>query len=975
MQSSPAHTTEPSAREFAAAVAYAERRGDVQAVIRLVEAWEREHRVALEPGLAQARAFLELRLMDRAWVRLRELSREHPDDPDVLALTAEVFVQRGWPARARKVLDRLQQVAPDHPDLAGLVERAGQPPAGPPSDARSIERQGDPAALVALAESYLATGSFLRARSILERVRRTGGQNRRVELLLWGLAGDFVPRGSTVADLLAELGGTGGWEIVDHTEVARAAELGQADPPTAEVTRSMLVEAGELDAPSEDRFPSLFRRVHVGAPVLDDEDEVTVASGMASAAELRDAPTEDLTDPGAGGTELDADTRIMQVIPGPGGPSLGRAEGPIHQEAEGVPGAGLKETLDLRAWQESMGMGATAGPDDEDDYLEEEDEDLVVLTRREEVADAAPAPPEPRQAPIEVIEKHPVPEPIAEVEPTAEEDEEEVARLRETTRPGRRLGRIIVAIAAMVLAMGGATFLSLRYLHTVVADRQLDEVERALAAGDYRGLLEQEARLSVLVDSGAEPLESRALALAWVEAVLWGEYTGNPAQHERARQSLELARAEGARPEDLALVEGTLALLEGDLRSAARSASVAGIDTEAGRYLAARVALARGDANAGLTLWQAGDAETAVGVRHRLLYEELLRASGDTAAAEAEARRLLAEAGDNPLVRVAAAIRGWGIEDRQAHLAAIDALLDEHREELSPRQLARLHGARARLLAEAGDGAGALDAWRRAASVDATWAPALAVLAATELEEGRVLDALATLQSCVEHNPADVPCLRGEVQALVELDRLAEAAALVAEAPVSGRVRTLLQSWIAVQDGRSAEALPQLASLVGDDGAAGDGLGAYLLGRAWADAGEPADKVLDVLGRARARLLESADPFDRLLVGRVDGAIIESSDPGEVARRARAALAERPRDPWLHVSIARRLEAMGRHRAAVDHMQQAVAAGPENAVAWYEMGQLQFSPRTMSEALGAWRQYLALAPSSARAARVRKRVE
>ncbi len=978
MQSSPAPSNEPSSRELAAAVAHAERRGDLQAVIRLVEAWERDNPVGLEPGLAQARAFLGLRLMDRAWVRLRELGQQHAEDPDVLALTADVFVQRGWPARARKVLDRLQELAPDHAALPRLTEQASQPPAGPPADARDIERQGDPDALVKLAEDYLATGSFLRAKSILERVRRSGAMNRRVELLLWGLQGDFVPRGTSIADLMADLGVTGGWEIVDHTDAARAADLGQADPPTAEVTRSVLVEAGMLDAPSDDRFPSLFRRVQDGPLPGGEDEEVTVSSGMASPDELKDAPVEDRTDPGtAAGTDLGGDTRIMQVIPGPGGGTLGQADGPIHHDAPETTASGLKETLDLRAWQESMGMGS-AVVDDDDDYLEAEDEDLVVMTRREEPASDDPPAPAPRQSPIEVIEKHPVPDPApvpATQSPPEETDDEAVARMVATARPGRRWGRIAAAVAAMALAMGGATVLSLRYLHDVVASRQLDEAERALAAGDYRGLLELEARLSVLVDGGSEPLEARAVALACVEAVLWGEYTGNPDQHERAASAVEIARSEGASAPDLALAEGTLALLEGDLRTAARSASVAGIDSEAGRYLAARVALARGDAAAGLTLWQAGDADAAIGVRHRLLREQLLRASGDGAAADAEASALLASASDNPLVLVASVVRGWGDGDADGRLRTIDGLLADRRDDLAPRQLAQLYGTQGLLLEQEGQGTAALDSWRRAASVDATWAPALARLGAAALAEGHVLDALHDLESCVTHNPVDATCLRGEVQALVELDRLDEATTLLDSTLVGSRETAPLHAWLSVQDGQSDAVLPQLVSLAEAGGDDGDGLTLYLLGQALAADADATARATQALQHSRERLDASTDPFDALLVGRVDGALIELSAPTDLGERVRTALSESRDDPWLHVSIGRRYEAMGRHRAAAEHMREAVTVAPENALAWYELGQLQFAPRTMSDAMAAWRRYLDLAPTGVRAERTRKRVD
>ncbi len=986
MQTFPASRPDDRRRQLERRLRALEDRGDLQAIVRIVEAWEQEGTVSLVGGLCQARAFLDLRLMDRAWVRLRSLAQAFPEDPEVMALTAQVFIERGWPARARKVLDGLRAVAPEHPQLQPLTERSAQPAAAPPPDAREIERRGDVTELLALAESYLATGSFLRARSILERVRRQAPLNQRVELLLWGLQGDFLPRGSTLADLLAESGPEHDWEGHDNTESFARADLGQADPPTAEVTRAMLVEAGMIEAGGGERFPSLFRRVKAtGLPGGEDEEEVTVSSGLATPDQLRDAPVEDRTDPGTGGSgeDLGGDTQIMQVIPGPGGGRLGEVDGPIHRESDADTGTQLRETLDLRAWQQSMGMGVADDPPVDDDFLEAEDEDLVVMTRREEPAAPDDPPPAPtRQGPIEVIEKHPTPPPPPAVEavapqlprdPGTDEEAETVARLVESTRPGRRWFRLFAAILLMAGVMGGATALILQYLHDVVAGNEIEDAQRALAAGDYRGLLQLEARLDKEVRAQVEPLGARAVSLAVVEAVLWGEYTGNPDQRSRALEAIEIARQEGAAASDVALAEGTLALLSGDLQRAARSASVAGIQTEAGRHLSARVALARGDAAAGLALWRAGDAQAAVGIRHRLLREALLRESGDQQAAAAEAAALLQAAGDNPLVAVARVIRGWEGGDPLERISAIEDLLEARRDDLAPRQLAALYGARAQLLDQTGQHVSALDSWRRAASVDATHPVALYHLGAASLADNRVLDALADLQSCVRFNPSDAGCQRGLVQVLLELDRIHEARELIASSAGKPRDASRLGAWVAVQNDELDVAKPVLVELVEADASVQDGLSLYLLGLSLAaeEGGERnADRSLEL---AVASLRNSTDAYDRLLVDRARAARVTVAEASDVPGLVRAALASGEGDPMVHVHIADRYERMGRRSAAAQHLATATRVGPESALAWYALGQFYFAPATMNDAMTAWRQYLELSPTGTRAERTRSR--
>ena len=65
-------------------------------VIRLVERWAEHGVLSTEVRIQEAEAFLSLKLMDRAWVRLREAAEGAPEDRHVKILTAEMFVGRGW---------------------------------------------------------------------------------------------------------------------------------------------------------------------------------------------------------------------------------------------------------------------------------------------------------------------------------------------------------------------------------------------------------------------------------------------------------------------------------------------------------------------------------------------------------------------------------------------------------------------------------------------------------------------------------------------------------------------------------------------------------------------------------------------------------------------------------------------------------------------------------------------------------------
>ncbi|MFT5685927.1 MAG: hypothetical protein ACI8RZ_006882, partial [Myxococcota bacterium] len=110
----------PKTRELLRLIEQLEQDERYSDVIRLGEAWSHQSPLPREAALAQARAFLSLKLMDRAWVRLRELTDASSEDIAPLLLTADMFLERGWPARARKVLQRAERIDATHSALPTL---------------------------------------------------------------------------------------------------------------------------------------------------------------------------------------------------------------------------------------------------------------------------------------------------------------------------------------------------------------------------------------------------------------------------------------------------------------------------------------------------------------------------------------------------------------------------------------------------------------------------------------------------------------------------------------------------------------------------------------------------------------------------------------------------------------------------------------------------------------------------------------
>lgn len=201
LMSAPSPLLSPRDRRLDEIIALLSSRGDDRAIIQLVETWAISGSPTRKSKLHEARAFYNLRLMDRAMARTREVTETYPDDLEGQRLLAEIYLDRGWPSHARKLIAQLQASTPD-PALEALSARAHAEPSRIASQAREIEAGGDTTQLLALAEHFLTTGSFFRARSILERLRRVTPDSRRVLDLVWALDGNFTSRDLNIEKLL-----------------------------------------------------------------------------------------------------------------------------------------------------------------------------------------------------------------------------------------------------------------------------------------------------------------------------------------------------------------------------------------------------------------------------------------------------------------------------------------------------------------------------------------------------------------------------------------------------------------------------------------------------------------------------------------------------------------------------------------------------------------------------------------------------
>lgn len=977
----------PSDRTLDDAVQALASRGDHVHVVEVVDAWAAQGAPSQEARLRCARSLFHLRLMDRATARVREVLDQDPTHREALLLQARIYVERGWPVKARQPLTTLRN-QPDAagPELDELWERAHADPVRPEVNARVIEREGDPAAQIALAESFLATGSFLRATGILERLRRVDPENPRVRELLWGLQpaapGAEVNLGALVRTLVP----------MQPLRVTRAAE----EPEHTESFRGMPGGLDEAGGPAEDQnFPRLFKQV-APAAAADDDPENTQSSAMAAPGELAGRADGEHTDgrilpsgPAAGG-----DTQIMLVL------RPGEEGGRSHRRREGAEDP-TRETFDLRAFQASMGMSAAGSdtnagevdvepeeeersealrapprePAPEEDLLEEEDANLVVMTRQEKPA--AESPPEADLArPIEVIEKHPVP--LA--PPPPPEDSLPEAQLDPVgDGPGAADGGATSWEPSpppsaprgsrwLIVGLGGFAFLALAAFVLIVAARfgvadlggsVRDRLLTALGSADYETLRREEDTL--LGQEQASGKGELRAALAEARLVLWTDFDGAPERLAYVRTVLDAPT--GIDTHRLSMLRAALALAEVDERGAAAALGRETPLDDEERLLFAKIAAASGDEERALQHFSRMEAPTAP--RYALARARVLADGGHNREATEIVGRVLALSPKHARANLAQVALEL---DPGRRAAAADFFLQgASGSPLPPRVEGEAHALRARAFVAMGAEGKARAAVAQGLARDGT-NPDLLLLAADDLaRQGQVSAALRELDTIVASRPGHAEAQAARVLCLLELDRVDEADTVVKQIRTAGllpETTPVLQGLVTVV-GRSTRPASPL-----DAAATAQPLGAWVAAVAAAQ-GHDAD-AFDLATKALTALDASSAPFERRLVPRAAALRVLVAPPAQAPSLADEVEAKWPADPVAHVYLGRYFEGAGRKALAAQHFDRAASLGAETGLALYEKGRFYADA---GDALGrsaqAWKAYLGLAPSGTRAERAR----
>lgn len=993
MGTNPAGTSSlPSDRTLDQAVTALAERGDHVGLIQLVEAWSAQGAPTQQARLLAGQSFFRLRLMDRAMARAREVLEQDPENPEALRLLGRVYLERGWPAKARAPLAVLraargggQGVGGDDPELDELWERAQADPLRPDVNARAIEREGDPGRLITLAETFLATGSFLRATGILERLRRGDPDNPRIRELLWGIAGDYsageIPLSQMIDTLLPAM---------------RAPRVLAEEPEHTESVTQTRVDVGPLDddtgeAVADHPFPTLFKHGPAVTVGEDDPAERTESSHLATRSELAGGAPQEGTDPSrAPSVPAHGDTQILLVLRP--GEEAGKAS--AHRRREG-PRDPLRESLNLREYQASMGMsaplqditandidvddvehsearpgggGGLDGEEDDGDLLEEEDQDLVVMTRRESaVHEADEEPARIYDRPIEVIEKHGVPlvppPPQAAPEPppiTEEIDPFLHDPSADAPQPSSSNRWVIVGLGALALAMMAAFVLVVG--GRVVSGFSDGDVREglidALASADYERLLQRESVLDA--EQRGKSLPNVTAALAEARLVLWSDFNGDPARMDYVMGVV--ANPVGFDVHRLAMLRAEVAAAREDWAGASAAIGREQPQDDEERLLYARLAARTQDRSRALehfTKMRRPDAP-----RYALARAEILAGFGANDEAVGVVDAVLKGEPEHLRANLARVqLRAGAPMDR---IAAADFFLSRFRaRSIAPRIEGQVHAVRARAYAQYGTAGKAREAADAGLARDGTNPELLLIVADDEARRGELDAALHEIETIVASRPGNAEAQAARLLLLLDLDRVdaAEAAATsLREARLLPELLPILEGLVTVW-GRSSPPVQPITPAQ-----AATPLGSYLAALGAVQARAPDAATL--LTTSADLLKASPAPFERRLAPRVAAMVPMVTPAGKAPSLVEDAEAGAGSDPFAHVFLGRYYEAAGRRAAAAQHFDRAAELGPQAGLAWYEKARFYQDARdSLGRSEDAWRTYLNLGPTGPRAAR------
>ncbi len=987
---------------------------NLRGLVCLVERWASVEPPSKTGRLYQVRAFLALRLMDRAWLQLKKLLEQDPDDMEALSMATEMFLDRGWPSRARKLLKEAQERMPGAPELPRLIELCEGPPRTPPANARQLEQNGSPAELLELAERFLATGSFLRGRALLERVRQAQPTNARAKDLLWALDGDFDAGDISPEELAAQLAPT----FQDHGGFV------SLEPPGAEEVTATRIPLEDDDL-AEAEFPALFRRVGMGLPIMDDDTgEITQARALASPEELQDpnaSPAVENPDLIDGRHE---DTEIMMIIPSGGMDTVNKAEASVHRKRN--QDYDLKATLDLAEYRRSMGVSAPSlsdlvtQPEDTEETgdgisvsLEDEDADLVVVTRRErtqdipgtrerDLTDEAPAKP---RGPIRVIEKHPISEPEPEPEsvpvgptpaaPAAPQRAEPARPAKPARRPRpappidddaddlelpRRRSPALIFLG--VLMLGGLALVAVLAVARFAgfgSGKAVHSAAKAISSDRYDSLLKAETEIGKHLPEGATGGEPEVLAgAARVELALWAEHQPYPERLDEAHALIERALAADEVPPQAHLAAAELAAWQWRIDDARAALETYGKDDAQSHLVRAAIAASQDDHGAAVAAAKRAT-EAAPGsaraARYLVQYQLEAKALDD---ARETLERALKLSPSSPRL----AILGLIIEHHEQP-GALPTAARELSSQLSQRYTpARVEAELFERVAETlpGTGPSATRDWAydQAFAKDATDPDLLLYAARRDVQDRRHLEALDKLERAVQFRPGDLALRMAMVRLLIDLDRMDRASEQVEQAAALRPDHpdlALLRAWPLVMDAlpkAEAEALGPVQALLAPVLAANPEHAEALWLRGVAKLAVGDRSALSDLTEANQHMLDVKDVSQRELGPRALASLIMAGHVG-APRLLEHLDRDAQQEPWVHLFLAWNHASKGSRSKAARRFAMATEAGPEMGRAHYEQGEFHSrSLRDPAVARQAFGRYLRLEPTGDRADHARK---
>ncbi len=955
------------------------RRREWRSLVQVAERWSAVGQLPAAVALAEARALLELRLMDRAWVRLQQAQEAGEDELDILTLTAEMFLERGWPLRARKPIRRALELDGQDQKLRQLAKRAQQPPLEPDPRARELERTGTPEQLLELAERFLCTGSKIRALSILERLRRKSGPwAYRVEELLWGLSEDFESDENLL--VMAE-------SVAIHTGFAEREPTGDSEG-FAHMERTMTGVRSELPEEVEEgaAFPALFRWVD-----QDEDDfggtEVTAVSRLADLVGEDELPemTEDLEHTGS------HDTRIQRVVhrdmeeEEDADPILDKVDlsrlpdltEEIHETSE------VGEFVLVGDSEEEQDVpDSDLDPDSLD--LELEDADLIVMTRREgELHEELQAP-----GKIEVVphviktyaqqeakqETLPTPPPLPPSAPlfsdvqTASWREEPT---EEYIRRARRKSPVVWLLPA-IFAVGLAIFFAVfQWNRLRMEEEVLNDVLAVLRQGTYTELLQAEVRMEGSLIAEADTLESQRAAHALLSVVIWGDYTGGKARLQVATEEIRQSAEAGGSALLLTLASAWRSFYLGDDEAALAPLENMGPELDSlaeAAHLRARIASRQANSGQAQRYSQLALELEPGSPRYALGWSQVCLETGDVGCAMDKlqvARDLGASGEEVDFLEIR-------IKSMEATAAeGIDRLrnfLRSHRE-LPPRLMGRAYLEIAQGHELLGESLAAKRSLERALAADGENPRARYLSGVLRLGDNDIKLAHADFRACFQSLPGDVSCHVALVHTLLEMDRVVEARQHLDERSQNLAAReevVLMSAWVSLaEQSATSEGLlaswteklerPQVNPLV-----------RYLVGQLEGQSGD-SSRAEALLVQAARELWESQDPFLRRNVARAYASAARFGVSDSRAEYVEEALLLGSADPLVLVELALYFEAEGDSDKAAEHMDLAATLGLESALAQYARGlyyldQGQMRDRTRQS----WRRYRQLRPSGPR---------